>query len=467
MGASGSSSSVTRSGISGGIITITDKKKQQELTGKTAEQTVALVNRDVSTAKDGSNALKPIFDEAQIQNSYAIVSALTREMGTFVTNRAREADEKIKAAKDPNSSLTMDQRQALLNEAAEIQQNWGPGGAYRQITTALVAGIGGNVTGSVGEFVQAATVNYLQSLSANKVKTIADEIKSEPARAALHAIVACAGASAQGANCAAGAMGASASSLLGWALGSTEGMTAEERQARLNVVTNLVSGLASTGAQAVAAGNAAIIEAENNQVALPPSALPPIILPGNQKIPSGKPPGYVPTIEEQIEAEDRGKPIYNGSPSGPLINVGADTLPTVDDFVRGMAALCKATPTCNGLNIIMQQVAGDGAGEISGTVPGLDSKSVREIVRANTVKHGDSNQAFNARSESDLIDLYNKITAGAKDATRPGYDGISMLLEDGTRIGLRNGSNTGGMTIDVQPAPGRGKPYKVHIKKGG
>jgi filamentous hemagglutinin len=466
MGAGGSSSSVTRSGISGGNITITDEKKQQELTGKSAEQTVASVNRDVSTAKDGSNALKPIFDEAQIQNSYAIVSALSREMGSFVTNRAREADDKIKAAKDPNSSLTMDQRQALLSEAAEMQRNWGPEGGYRQITTALVAGIGGNVTGSVGEFVQAATVNYLQSLSANKVKTIADEIKSEPARAALHAIVACAGASAQGANCAAGAMGASASSLLGWALGSTEGMTAEERQARLNVVTNLVSGLASTGAQAAAAGNAAIIEAENNQVALPPSALPPIILPGNQKIPSGKPPGYVPTIEEQIESEDRGKPIYNGSPSGPLINVGADTLPTVDDFVRGMAALCKASPICNGLNIIMQQAAGDGSGKISQTAPAADSKSVREIVRGNTVKYGDSNQAFNVKSESDLIDLYNKITAGAKDATPSGYDGVSKILEDGTRIGLRNGSKTGGMTIDVNPAAGSGKPYKVHIEKG-
>lgn len=35
-----------------------------------------------------------------------------------------------------------------------------------------------------------------------------------------------------------------------------------------------------------------------------------------------------------------------------------------------------------------------------------------------------------------------------------------MLREYGTRIGLGNGSTTGGMTFDVQPTPGRGKTYK-------
>ncbi len=45
MGASGSGSSVTGSGISGGAIHITDDAKQQALTGKDAEQTVASINR--------------------------------------------------------------------------------------------------------------------------------------------------------------------------------------------------------------------------------------------------------------------------------------------------------------------------------------------------------------------------------------------------------------------------------------
>ncbi|MFV0920549.1 hypothetical protein ACI1PM_26250, partial [Ralstonia nicotianae] len=66
MGASGSGSSVTGSGISGGAIHITDDAKQQVLTGKDGEQTVASVNRNVSTERDSSNALKPIFNEKEI-----------------------------------------------------------------------------------------------------------------------------------------------------------------------------------------------------------------------------------------------------------------------------------------------------------------------------------------------------------------------------------------------------------------
>ncbi|EJO63230.1 hemagglutinin/hemolysin family protein [Burkholderia multivorans ATCC BAA-247] len=48
LSASDDASSTTRSGISGGAITITDNAKQQQLTGKTADETVASVNRDTS-----------------------------------------------------------------------------------------------------------------------------------------------------------------------------------------------------------------------------------------------------------------------------------------------------------------------------------------------------------------------------------------------------------------------------------
>ncbi len=68
-------SSTTRSGISGAVITITDEEKQKALTGQTADEAVAGVNRDVSSDKDGSNALKPIFDEREIQARFEITSA--------------------------------------------------------------------------------------------------------------------------------------------------------------------------------------------------------------------------------------------------------------------------------------------------------------------------------------------------------------------------------------------------------
>ncbi|HUG21223.1 MAG TPA: hypothetical protein VMN83_01710, partial [Albitalea sp.] len=53
---SGSQASTTRSGISGGALTITDAAAQHALTGQSAEQAVAALNRDVVTGQDTSGA---------------------------------------------------------------------------------------------------------------------------------------------------------------------------------------------------------------------------------------------------------------------------------------------------------------------------------------------------------------------------------------------------------------------------
>ncbi|WP_449412553.1 hypothetical protein [Pandoraea soli] len=58
-----SASSTTRSGISAGVIEVTDGVSQLERTGKTAEETVVAANRDVSSDKDSSGALANNFDK--------------------------------------------------------------------------------------------------------------------------------------------------------------------------------------------------------------------------------------------------------------------------------------------------------------------------------------------------------------------------------------------------------------------
>ncbi|WP_374627698.1 hemagglutinin repeat-containing protein, partial [Pandoraea sp.] len=68
-----SASSITRSGISAGVIEITNEASQLERTGKTAKETVAAVNRDVSSDKDGSGALANKFDKEQIETSFEIM----------------------------------------------------------------------------------------------------------------------------------------------------------------------------------------------------------------------------------------------------------------------------------------------------------------------------------------------------------------------------------------------------------
>ncbi|WP_460940564.1 polymorphic toxin type 50 domain-containing protein, partial [Pandoraea terrae] len=289
--AGGSATSTTRSGISAGVIEITDGAKQQAITGKTARQTIAGTNREVSSERDGSNALGKIFDEQEIRAGFEIVEALQREVGVFVTNRAQEADalEKARDAQaDPAKRAALD---AQLVEA----QKWGPGGDYRRIATAITAAAGGNVTGGAAEMTKAATVNYLQGLGAKQVKALGEHL--DPAsKAALHAIVGCAGGAASGGNCGAGAMGSAAGSLLGNLLASTDQtgqkLTQPEREVRVNLITSIVAGVAAgAGGDVPTASSGAKTEAENNTAGIllpstPPQSggvRPPFTIPGFEK----------------------------------------------------------------------------------------------------------------------------------------------------------------------------------------
>ncbi|WP_186055814.1 hemagglutinin repeat-containing protein [Burkholderia gladioli] len=292
LSASGDANSTTKSGISGGAITIADGAKQQQLTGQTAAEAVSSINRDTSNT---GSALAPIFDKDKIQAGFDITSQFINQAGTFVANRAAEADAAKAAANNPN--LTPEQRAAAQQRADELSANWGPNGTYRQVLTALSVAAGGNVTGGLGQFAQNATVAYLQELSTNQVKQIADNLGSEEARAALHAIVECAGAAASSQSCSAGAMGAATSSVLGSLLAPSANLSASEREARDNLVASLVAGVATVSGQNVAtATGAGKIEVENNQVspmAPAPGWLAGFKLPGYKGEQSGKGDGVI------------------------------------------------------------------------------------------------------------------------------------------------------------------------------
>ena len=286
MGASGSAGSTTGSGISGGAIRITDEGKQQALTGKDGAQTVASINRNVSTERDSSNALKPIFNEQEIKAGFEIVGAFQRETGAFLNNRAKEVDQRNAQAKeadakasDPSNGLTdqqrlalRDQASALRTEAQSISDNWGAGGTYRQIMMAMAAGAGGNVSGSTAQFVQNMVVNYVQQQGASYVgQMVANGTLTEgsPAHAALHAIVACAGAAASSQSCSAGALGGAASSLLTGLFSETSpDETAAQREGKRNLITSLVTGIAAmSGSDPTAATQGAVAAVDNNWLA--------------------------------------------------------------------------------------------------------------------------------------------------------------------------------------------------------
>ncbi|WP_423380296.1 hemagglutinin repeat-containing protein [Burkholderia sp. LMG 32019] len=270
LGASGDASSTTRSGVSGGSLTITDSAKQQELTGKTADETLANINRDTSNT---GGALAPIFDKDKIEAGFDITSHFISEAGTFIQNRAAEADAAQKAL-DKEKAKPEDQQDAAkiaqLTQTIQDDSTWLEGGTGRRVLTAITMAAGGNVTGSAGAMVQSAAAYYFQSLATEQVKGIADALNSETARTALQALVGCAGAAAGGKECGAGAAGAAASVVLNNLLDSLNGtqastLTNEEKLQRERLVESIVAGTtAAMGGDAAATSAAALIETENN-----------------------------------------------------------------------------------------------------------------------------------------------------------------------------------------------------------
>nr|WP_269665329.1 hemagglutinin repeat-containing protein [Xylella taiwanensis] len=272
------SHSTTQSGISAGAITIRDQAGQQARTGQTAAETIAALNHDVLTGQDTSHTLQPIFNEQEIKAGSTIVSGLQREVGTFINNRAQEATQ-TQQALDSERAKPEHQRDPALIAALQqrLQDNatWDVGGTGRTIVTALNLAAGSHVTGSATQMLQGAAVNYLQSLGASQVKTLADQLDSEPARAALQGLLGCAGAAAQGQGCGAGATGAAAAVVINNLLDRATGadvasLSAAEKQQRTDTVTSLVAGItAAAGGEAAVSSAAARLETENNAVFVP------------------------------------------------------------------------------------------------------------------------------------------------------------------------------------------------------
>ncbi|MGE8657767.1 MAG: hemagglutinin repeat-containing protein [Achromobacter sp.] len=266
VGASGNASSTTRSAISGGNVVIRDEAAQQDLTGMTATETVAALNR--ATSSYTLNALKPIFDKEKIEAGFEIASEAQKQVGQFLETRAREA----KALEDAVKNEPEGPRRDQLKQAFEDAKTWGPGGESRRWLTAILGAVSGNVTGAAGDAVTAVAVNYLQGLAASEVKKIVSALgegpKAETARAAMHAIVGCAGAAGKGGDCGAGALGAGLGSVLNALLDEGgEKHDPVEKEQRSNLVQSLVAGISTAvGADAAVATHSALLETENNHL---------------------------------------------------------------------------------------------------------------------------------------------------------------------------------------------------------
>ena len=179
-----------------------------------------------------------------------------------------DSDEKSKLL-DSADSLRNDAVTARL-AANTLEENWGPGGTYRQVVTAFSAAAGGDVTGATSEFVQRGVVNWLQSNIATDIKQLAEDYgidEGTPAHAALHAVSACLGANTAGSDCGSGALGAASAVFVSALLESqrSDELTNEQQEGRNALIQTLVVGASiAASVDAAAANTAALIELENN-----------------------------------------------------------------------------------------------------------------------------------------------------------------------------------------------------------
>ncbi|MEG3085695.1 hemagglutinin repeat-containing protein [Sphingomonas sp. PB2P12] len=302
LGASGKQSGTTYSAIAPGTIDITS--------GDTTSRAVAAtIGRDTTGANAGT--LTQQYDankREEIALGFAAATQLANQTGSFFANRAAEEQQaRLKAdeaqrqlargsdlAGNPLTDAVREElSQTVVTEtdrSQNLRDSFGAGSAARVIATAINGAAGSNVTGSFTGLVQSAAANIIQSLAVTQVKSIADSLQnsrgeasgqSETVRAALQAVVGCAGATAGGGGCASGATGSAASVVLNYLLTSyadakpsidpVTGRPAEralqDQEARKNLVATVVAGVAAgSGLDVSTAALAAQTETENNDL---------------------------------------------------------------------------------------------------------------------------------------------------------------------------------------------------------
>ena len=149
--ASGSESSVTRSGISGGAVTITDAQAQQDRTGKSADQAVASLDTSVRTGKDSSNSLTKNWNgdqlreevEAQTKITQAFGQQAAKLIGTYADTAEKDLRKKAEKASQEGD-------QALADSLSADADKWKEGGEYRAAAHAAIGMLSGGVGGALG-----------------------------------------------------------------------------------------------------------------------------------------------------------------------------------------------------------------------------------------------------------------------------------------------------------------------------
>src|SRR5690606_12842421 len=114
--------STTRSGISAGTIIINDLQAQQERTGQSAEEVLAVLDRDVRTGNtagglskewDGTELAKQVQANAEI--AVAFSQQAGAEIRSYAAQKRKSIREQIEKAEDPATKESLQQEISALN----------------------------------------------------------------------------------------------------------------------------------------------------------------------------------------------------------------------------------------------------------------------------------------------------------------------------------------------------------------
>ena len=179
------STSTTRSGISSGTIVITGDAAQRAATGKGADETIADLNRDVTTGVDSSGKIGNNFDKAALQATMEVAKAFTeavaplaaKEIGDFAgkyqdaaqidADSFTAAAKKAEAAGDHAAAAEFT---ALAKQSKEKAAAWGDNGAYRLAlhgaTQGMIGALSGGGSGAINSVAGVAGGNLGHRLGA-------------------------------------------------------------------------------------------------------------------------------------------------------------------------------------------------------------------------------------------------------------------------------------------------------------
>jgi filamentous hemagglutinin len=162
--ASGSQNSITHSGISGGLVVITDQVKQLS-TGKDGAGVLATIDQTVTTESAAANAssLTKGWDAQQLQKEVDAQVAITKEF-------SKQAPKAI-------ADFAQSQIKALEKAGASDEEiaKWREGGVYRIALHTVSGGLTGGLGGALGSATVAGSADYLEKLQSMTMSALVEQ----------------------------------------------------------------------------------------------------------------------------------------------------------------------------------------------------------------------------------------------------------------------------------------------------